>query len=231
MFASRNVRHQALYKNINPLIQLFLALQRGFVDPLESIAFAHSRVRNGFTLPVMDQITTSNERILAEVFAEEFSTRLISLEEMVSRSDNITESFLKQGECDSSFPTLDGSCNHPEGAGRSMQAYKRLVPADYCDGKQTPRCSKKNNQKLPSERKISLEMKKTGSTKSSQTASFAFTAWGQFITHDIIQTPDVGGGNVPCNCQPNAKCKNIEINRNTDPVLQFPCMFVIRSSS
>ena len=61
--------------------------------------------------------------------------------------------------------------------------------------------------------------------------SMAFTLWGQFITHDIIQTPDVGGGDVPCNCSPNNKCKNIQINRQNEPVLEFPCMFVIRSSS
>ena len=63
---------------------------------------------------------------------------------------------MRQGECDSSFPTLDGSCNHPEDAGRSMQSYKRLVPANYCDGKQSARCSVRNKAELPSERTISL---------------------------------------------------------------------------
>lgn len=112
-----------------------------------------------------------------------------------------------------------------------MQSYKRLVPADYCDGKQSPRCSGKNKLELPSERDVSLKMKEAGSTKVNPTVSYAFTAWGQFITHDIIQTPDVGGGNVPCNCSPHNSCKNIKINRKKEPVLEFPCMFVIRSSS
>jgi len=129
------------------------------LEPLEAIAFAHSRVRNGFTLPAMDEIISSNERLLSQVFSDDFSTRLMSLDEAVSRSQNITDSFMRQGPCDSSFPTLDGSCNHPEDAGRSMKPYKRLVPADYCDGKQSPRCSQRNNAKLPSERTISLAMK------------------------------------------------------------------------
>ena len=84
---------------------IVLALEKG-LGPLQSIQFAHSRVRNGFTIPEMDEITIGNERLLAEVFSESFSSRLISLEEMVSRSTNLTSSFMKQGECDSSFPTL-----------------------------------------------------------------------------------------------------------------------------
>ena len=37
--------------------------------------------------------------------------------------------------------------------------------------------------------------------------------------------------NVPCDCKPNSKCKNIRIDRANEPTLTFPCMFVIRSSS
>ena len=179
----------------------------------------------------MDEITAANERLLAEVFSEEFvENRLVTLEDMVNRSNNITDSFMKQGACDSSFPTLDGSCNHPSGAGRSMQPYKRLVPADYCDGKQAPRCNARKGT-LPSERTISLALKRAGPPKPSQEVTFAFTTWGQFITHDIIQTPDVGNGDVPCNCSKHPSCKNIPIDRRNEPVLEFPCMFVIRSSS
>jgi len=38
------------------------------LQPLQAISMAHSRVRNGFTLPEMDMITEGNERLLAEVF-------------------------------------------------------------------------------------------------------------------------------------------------------------------
>ena len=70
-----------------------------------------------------------------------------------------------------------------------------------------------------------------GRPKQSALTSYLFTAWGQYLTHDIIQTPDVGNGEVPCNCNPNKKCKNIQIDKRTEETLTFPCMFVIRSSS
>ena len=44
----------------------------------------------------MDQITSQNERLLDEVFAEDFSSRLVSLDEMISRSENITTQFRSQ---------------------------------------------------------------------------------------------------------------------------------------
>ena len=50
---------------------------------------------------------------------------------MVNRSTNLTSAFMKQGKCDSSFPTLDGSCNHPTEAGRSMQAYKETMQNSF----------------------------------------------------------------------------------------------------
>ena len=70
-----------------------------------------------------------------------------------------------------------------------------------------------------------------GAPKANNQATYLLTAWGQFITHDIIQTPDVGNGNVPCSCKSHPSCKNIKINKNQENTLSFPCMFVIRSSS
>ena len=53
-------------------------------------------LRQAFTIPEMDQITSQNERLLDEVFAEDFSSRLVSLDEMISRSENITTQFRSQ---------------------------------------------------------------------------------------------------------------------------------------
>ena len=208
------------------LVGTAAALQRG-LDPLQSIAFAHSRIRQGFLIEEMHDIIDQNERLLQEVLAPGFGQRLISLDEMVSRSENITQAFLKQGNCGSSFPTYDGSCNHADGKGRSMKPYARLVPPSYCDGKQEPRCAK-NGRSLPDERKISLQMGKNRSQNKDSTASSLFTLFGQFLTHDIMQTPDVGRGGVPCDCNPNPSCKNIRLQN--DPKLRFQCMFIIRSS-
>ena len=44
-----------------------------------------------------------------------------------------------------------------------------------------------------------------GAAKANPNASYLFTAWGQFLTHDIIQTPDVGKGEVPCDCKANKR--------------------------
>ena len=79
---------------------------------------AHRRVRNGFTIPVMDEISAENERILNQVFNER-STE--PLDVMVERAVNVTESFERQGNCGSSFPSLDGSCNASNDKGRSMK--------------------------------------------------------------------------------------------------------------
>ena len=52
--------------------------------------------------------------------------------------------------------------------------------------------------------------------------------WGQFITHDMIQTPDMaGGGPDPCNCVREDVCDNIATPK--DPVIDFHCFFVVKS--
>ena len=117
------------------LIGSAAALQRG-LDTSQSIAFAHSRVRQAFLIEEMHHILDENERLVEEFLATKTgSSRLVSLDEMVSRSQNITRSFEAQGRS-GSIPTYDGSHNHPNGKGRSMEPYARLTPPDYCDGKQ-----------------------------------------------------------------------------------------------
>ena len=50
-----------LFKTALGLAGVTHGLERG-LDPLQSIAFAHSRVRQGFLLPEMDEIIDQNER-------------------------------------------------------------------------------------------------------------------------------------------------------------------------
>lgn len=45
-----------------------------------------------------------------------------------------------------------------------MSIYKRLVPADYCNEQDLPRCDAEGEE-LPHERQISLEMKKQAPVK------------------------------------------------------------------
>ena len=55
-------------------------LERG-LDPLQSIAFAHSRIRQGFLIPEMDNIIDQNERhcVLKIVFSSKFSRIFIKV--------------------------------------------------------------------------------------------------------------------------------------------------------
>ena len=55
------------------------------MEPEAAIQFAHNRVRNGFTLPEMDQISEANERIIREAMEDSSNTRLLNLEEMFDR--------------------------------------------------------------------------------------------------------------------------------------------------
>ena len=128
----------------------------------------------------------------------------------------------------------------------------------------TRESEKKNapNAVLPSEREVSLMMRvrhKSGPFKfASRDArretdrfvsdvSNAFTAWGQYIIHDILQTPDVH--NDPehpdhfkkCECRPKDKqddefldfCKQIdfpEFRKGSDKDLNsVKCIFITRS--
>ena len=121
---------------------------------------------------------------------------------------------------------------------------------------------KSPNAVLPSERTVSRMMRvghKSGffkfasrdSAKETSTrlsdVSNAFTAWGQFIIHDILQTPDVH--NDPdhpdhfkkCECRPKDKqddefldfCKQIDFpdfRKGSDEVLKtVECIYITRS--
>ena len=50
-------------------------LHSGATSTLHNIAMAHSRVRNAFKIPQMEEITAKNERLLELVFSEEGVSR------------------------------------------------------------------------------------------------------------------------------------------------------------
>ena len=168
---------------------------------------------------------------------------------------NLTTQFRTdaEGTIVGQFPSLDGSGNDLTGAmrGKVGDKYSRLVPTEYCEfdteGNPTsdiqgePRCinhlSKRGEApfKLPNEREISLLLTESNGNNQKPTIDEENTMvgplWGQFVTHDIIQTPDMGDGDTPCDCSNIPKCKNIVVDRTTDPVFDdIDCMFVIRSA-
>ena len=177
------------------------------MDPQDATTFAHMRVRDAFRTFQMDEAIIKQAEILDDAVVSQHTLKNFDIKDFVVRSENVTMN-LRSG-CDSSFPTIDGSCNHPKDKGMKMTPYVRLVAADYCDKQQTPRCAA-NGRPLPEPRKVSLTMNQHVPRRISSDVSYSFTAWGQFLTHDIIQTPNVPGGN-PCRCQKHPNCVNIDL--------------------
>ena len=67
-----------------------------------------------------------------------------------------------------------------------------------------------------------------GAAKANPNASYLFTAWGQFLTHDIIQTPDLAGsGPDPCDCVRTDVCDYVFPRR--DPIIPWRCFFIVKS--
>jgi peroxidase len=104
-----------------------------------------------------------------------------------------------------------------------------MAPANYCNGRDSSRC-KRNGGKLPNPRVVSLFMQRrtTDRIPFSRDRTRLLADWGQFVTHDMIQTPDLaGGGPDPCDCKRTDVCDNI--HTPNDPVIKFPCFFVVKS--
>ena len=54
------------------------------------------------------------------------------------------------------------------------------------------------------------------------------TDFGQFLTHDIIQTPDLAGsGPDPCDCVRTDVCDYVFPRK--DPVIPWFCFFIVKS--
>ena len=126
--------------------------------------------------------------------------------------------------------SLDGSCNDKNSRGKVLDSYSRMAPSNYCNGRDTSRCFR-NGAPLPNPRKLSLLMqtRTIPKIKFSRDRSRLMADFGQFLTHDIIQTPDMAGsGRDPCDCKPRRECDNILLH-GRDPVIKFECFFIVKS--
>lgn len=62
----------------------------------------------------------------------------------------------------------------------------------------------------------------------SDTTTRLMTDFGQFLTHDIIQTPDLAGsGPDPCDCVRTDVCDYVFPRR--DPIIPWRCFFIVKS--
>lgn len=134
------------------------------------------------------------------------------------------------------FRTIDGSCNNlanPEwGMGDKIQA--RVLPNAYQDGKTMPR-SQGCNGTLPSARIISSIVHAAGETSDiDKTRSAFIMLFGQFLAHDIVQTPIVkepNGDVLDCCGDDSAReeCFTISVPEDDPHFMPSTCMSFTRS--
>ena len=136
----------------------------------------------------------------------------------------------RQGACSSRFHSLNGDCADVNGFGKVLDMYPRVTPANYCNGRDTNRC-KRNGQPLPPPRTVSLKMQTfMSSVPFNNKRTRLMADFGQFITHDMIQTPDLAhGGPDPCNCVRTDVCINIFLPSHEPEIHHFPCFFIVKS--
>ncbi|XP_021378191.1 myeloperoxidase-like [Mizuhopecten yessoensis] len=145
-------------------------------------------------------------------------------------------------DADSPFRRINGTCNnlkHPKW-GSTGTPQVRLLNAEYEDGIGGVRTTGKNHFNLPSPRTVSRTVLRNESdlqTPDDPTRSVMVTVWGQFLDHDLTETPMTkgrNGTNVGC-CSLSSteramrtQCATIEIEPG-DPVYTRDCMDLVRS--
>lgn len=133
------------------------------------------------------------------------------------------------------YRTIDGTCNRPNQWGSSLTLFRRVLPADYADGIESPRKAR-SGKELPSAREISLKIHAPSpSTNPSFTVMLA--VFGQFLDHDITATAlsqGINGSSIAC-CPPSKRhpeCFPVRIDTG-DPVHDLTgrnCMDFVRSA-
>ncbi|XP_050543951.1 peroxidase-like [Daktulosphaira vitifoliae] len=119
------------------------------------------------------------------------------------------------------YRSTDGSCNNiqHEQWGRASTALQRILPPKYADGVNLPRSKASDGSPLPSARVVSITFTQDVDAPS-ENYTMLLMQWGQFLDHDMTQTPisrgQMGSG-ITC-------CRN---GREIDVSLQHPDCFPI----
>ena len=134
------------------------------------------------------------------------------------------------------YPTTDGSCNNrvDPRRGKAKFPLKRILPAAYAADGSSPRLSSTDSP-LPYPRSISTNLQ--GNMARLSNLTHMFTQWGQFITHDMVHTPEMmkpnGGGIKDCECgSEDPACLEILLPYNDiqSRVEGKSCMHIVRSA-
>ncbi|XP_021347800.1 myeloperoxidase-like [Mizuhopecten yessoensis] len=166
----------------------------------------------------------------------------------VFSGDKCVKGSLTSVDCSdaSDYRTINGECNnekHPHwGAAGTSQI--RLLPAAYDDGVNAPRTKDVNGNNLPSARSLSTAVffdPSNVDTPDDPIRSLMMMVWGQFIDHDVGETPvSKGYQSVTVQCcniidsfirKGRNQCFPILIDTATDPVYTHDCMNFVRSTA
>ncbi|KAK3577819.1 hypothetical protein CHS0354_028874 [Potamilus streckersoni] len=211
--------------------------RRNFEDLLQKI---HGNIPNTEEISnSANQILYMTQRLLEEGF---------SFEKVTSDSvaAGIKDALILRGICKSPtvykcnalspYRTIDGSCNniqYPE-RGKSFVAQRRAIGPAYKTGTVGgPRVTGVTGKPLPNPRTISnvIHSNKYGVTINGTISLHTFQM-GQFLDHDIIQTPleTVTGG---CTCEENTRpeCISIKIPEGDPFFTKRACLPVKRSAA
>nr|XP_045591926.1 peroxidase-like [Procambarus clarkii] len=135
----------------------------------------------------------------------------------------LSETCPQEPECrerDRFYRTVDGSCNNLDNpmSGQARTTFQRLRPPHYSDGLFRPRQSVLGGP-LPSARLVSTSI--AGDVDNpSPDYTLSLMQWGQFIDHDLVQTPINRLGNMSgIQC-----CSNNGRNVVSPPLLHPACL-------
>ena len=209
---------------------------------LDTISAALHRVRTGFHNDAFQAALWNTEVVSEDFLREEGKRESIKkpirtprrgflATNAVERTFNISMMTPRQGPCHPRFHSLDGSCADEQGMGKVLDSYARLLPHNYCDEQHSLRCAK-DGSPLPNPRTISLMMQGSGlRVPFNNERSRLLADFGQFITHDMMQTPDMAGdGPDPCNCKRDDVCVNVFPPDNEPVIKLFQCLFIVKST-
>ncbi|XP_046374742.1 peroxidasin homolog [Haliotis rufescens] len=129
-------------------------------------------------------------------------------------------------ECKDTFTyrPLDGVCNNlkNQGWGAPLQEMRRILDPEYDDDHAKPRAYGKDENLLPSARKVSTECFPFDS-KYTEDKPFSqmVMQWGQFLDHDITGTPGTGGSDCCADMDGDGLHPDYETNGPCFPI-QIP---------
>ena len=127
---------------------------------------------------------------------------------------------------DAKYRTADGSCNHPKNAlfGAAGTPFNRILRATYHKKGNAPRTVSTNGGNLPSARLVSQTVFRAGDSRQDDISSL-FMQFGQFLDHDLTESPNGEPEGPPQCCLPDERKRkwNFPADGNNDqPNVCFP---------